>query len=71
MCLSKILSFLRRVIMFARSVIHNPDIILLDEPTANVDPKFRSIIWDYVCNYLNKSIFLQLIISMLKITQIE
>ena len=41
--------------MFARSVIHNPDIILLDEPTANVDPKFRSIIWNYVCNYLNKS----------------
>ena len=52
----KSLSFgLKRVIMFARSVIHNPDIILLDEPTANVDPKFRSIIWNYVCNYLNKS----------------
>ena len=68
------LSFgLKRVIMFARSVIHNPDIILLDEPTANVDPKFRSIIWNYVCNSLNKStIFLQLIILMMfKIIQIE
>ena len=36
----------KRILMFARSIIHNPEIILLDEPTANVDPTNRDIIWN-------------------------
>jgi len=44
-----------RVIMFARSIIHNPEIVLLDEPTSNIDPNYRQIIWDYICNSLKKS----------------
>ena len=39
-----------RVVMFARTIIHNPEIILLDEPTANLDPLYSEIIWDYIIN---------------------
>ncbi len=44
-----------RVVMFARAIIHKPEIILLDEPTSNVDPNSRSIIWKYICNSLKDS----------------
>ena len=41
--------------MFARSILHNPEIVLLDEPTSNIDPNYRQIIWDYICNSLKQS----------------
>jgi ABC-2 type transport system ATP-binding protein len=44
-----------RVVMFARAVIHNPEIVLLDEPTSNIDPNYRIIIWNYICNSLKDS----------------
>lgn len=34
-----------RVIQYIRSIIHNPDILLLDEPTKDIDPHFRKLIW--------------------------
>ena len=43
---------IKRIVMFARSIIHNPEIILLDEPTANIDPTNKEIIWDYILNNL-------------------
>ena len=46
---------LSRVVMFSRAVIHNPEIVLLDEPTSNIDPNYRVVIWNYICNELKKS----------------
>ena len=40
-----------RIAMFIRAVIHDPEIILLDEPTMNLDMKYRKLIWDYINEY--------------------
>ena len=41
---------MKRIVMFARSIVHNPEVVLLDEPTANVDPTNKEIIWNYILN---------------------
>ena len=38
---------MRRVAV-CRALIHNPAVIFADEPTANLDPKNRDIIWDLI-----------------------
>jgi len=35
-----------RKVIFARALIHDPEVILLDEPTAGLDPHTRSKVWD-------------------------
>jgi ABC-type multidrug transport system ATPase subunit len=37
-----------RRISFAVSMIHDPDLIILDEPTVGVDPLLREKIWDFL-----------------------
>ncbi len=37
----------RRVNLLA-GLIHNPDVLFLDEPTAGLDPQTRRLIWDYI-----------------------
>jgi len=37
-----------RIAMFIRAIIHDPEIILLDEPTLNLDLKYKNILWDYI-----------------------
>ena len=44
----------KRIIMFARSIMHNPDVLLLDEPTTNVDPVNRELIWNFILNNLEE-----------------
>ncbi len=39
---------MKRRLMVAKALIHNPKLIILDEPTAGVDVELRQIIWNYV-----------------------
>lgn len=39
---------LKRRTIVAKALIHNPDIIILDEPTAGVDVETRLAIWKYL-----------------------
>lgn len=36
--------------MIARSLIHNPEFIILDEPTVGLDPHIRRNLWDIIKN---------------------
>ena len=38
----------KRKIMFIRSVVHNPEVVLLDEPTKGLDPISKNKIWDII-----------------------
>lgn len=46
--LSKLSGGQRRRVDIARSVIHNPQILILDEPTTGLDPGTRKKIWDII-----------------------
>jgi ABC-2 type transport system ATP-binding protein len=45
---------MKRRFQIARSLIHDPEILILDEPTAGVDVELRRMLWDYLTK-LNKS----------------
>ena len=37
---------LQRKILFARALVHDPEVLLLDEPTTGMDPHRRSTVWN-------------------------
>lgn len=51
---------MKRRLMFVRSIIHDPDILILDEPTAGVDVFSRKIIFEFLIDFnkLGKTILL-------------
>ena len=39
---------MRRRLMVAKAMVHNPPVLVLDEPTAGVDVELRKALWAYV-----------------------
>jgi len=39
---------LKRRVMLARAMVHDPDMLILDEPTAGIDVELRHELWDYL-----------------------
>ena len=39
---------MKRKLMIAKSLIHNPKYLFLDEPTVGIDPNARRDIWDFL-----------------------
>ncbi|MEM0923545.1 MAG: ABC transporter ATP-binding protein [Pseudomonadota bacterium] len=39
---------MRRRLLVAKALVHDPAVLVLDEPTAGVDIELRAMLWDYV-----------------------
>ncbi len=46
--LSKLSGGQKRRVDIARALIHNPKILILDEPTTGLDPKTRMLVWNVI-----------------------
>ncbi|MBE0428641.1 MAG: ATP-binding cassette domain-containing protein [Thermoleophilia bacterium] len=51
---------MKRRLVLARSLINNPDLLILDEPTTGLDPQVRHLIWDRLLELKDRGITLLL-----------
>ncbi len=45
----------RRRVDVARALIHNPEILILDEPTTGLDPQTRNALWNFISDLRTKN----------------
>ena len=45
---------MRRRLLVAKALVHSPEMLILDEPTAGVDVELRSMLWNYIRDINNQ-----------------
>ena len=61
---------MKRRLMVAKAMVHNPPLLILDEPTAGVDVELRSKLWDSIRTLNKKGVTIILTTHYLKEAEI-
>ena len=61
---------MKRRLMVAKAMVHNPPLLILDEPTAGVDVELRSKLWDSIRSLNRKGVTIILTTHYLKEAEI-